>query len=168
MSVKELNYQRIAINLLIGGVINFGVMIFLDIILNSTMNWICRSLGIYGILVYEEALNAYYIIRLGTVFLSSGFIGGLYVGYKVKENLRLIMAFPGLIGLTLVLVLQYFAGNRTSLIQQFLQLFGPIKIVVIPLLVLLLGSYLGGYTLNWQVEEKPKEEKISFVEFAST
>lgn len=167
MSEKELNCRRMIINLLIGGVINFGSIIFLDIILNSTMNWIYKSLGIYGILVYEEALNAYYIIRLGTVFLSSGFIGGLYVGHKVKENLRLIMAFPSFIGLSLTFALQYFLGNRALLMQQLLQLFGLIKVIVIPLLVLLLGSYLGGYTLNWQVEEKPKEEKISLVGLTS-
>lgn len=167
MSEEKLDYRRITINLLIGGVINFGAIIFLDMILSSTMNWIYRSLGIYGVLVYEEARNAHYMIRLGTVFLSSGFIGGLYVGHKVKENLRLIMAFPGLIGLSLMLVLQYFAGNRALLVQQLFQPFGLVKIVVIPLLVLLLGSYLGGYTLNWQVEEKPEEEKISFIESAS-
>ncbi|MEM1606891.1 MAG: hypothetical protein QXW55_01375 [Candidatus Bathyarchaeia archaeon] len=165
MSMEKPNYRSITINLLIGGVISFGAMIFLDIILNSTANWIFRSLGIYGILVYEEALNAYYLIRLGTVFLSSGFIGGLYVGHKIKENLRVIMSFPSFIGLSFMFTLQFFAGNRALILQQFSQLFGLVRVIIAPLLMLLLGSYLGGYTLNWQMEEKPKEEKISFLEF---
>lgn len=158
MSANELDYRGIAINLLIGGVINFGALIFLDMTVYSIMGWIYRSFGIYGVLAFEEAQNAYYIIRLGTVFLSSGFLGGLYAGYKIKENLRVIMAFPGLIGLLLTLTLQFFL--RTLSIQH---IFGLVKNVIIPLMVLVSGSYLGGYTLNWRVEEKLEEERISLI-----
>ncbi|MCX8170675.1 MAG: hypothetical protein N3E47_01705 [Candidatus Bathyarchaeota archaeon] len=159
MSANKLNHRRIIINLLIGGMINFGALIFLDLTVYSMMDWIYRSLGIYGVLIYEEARNAYYLIRLGTVFLSSGFIGGLYVGYKIKENLKLIMAFPSPTGLSLVILLQFLLGNRAILTQNVFEL---VKIFVIPLVISLLGSYLGGYTLNWHVEKKPKEERISF------
>jgi len=126
----------------------------------SITDWIFRTMAIYGVFAYEEAQNAYYIIRLGSIYLPSGFFGGLYAGYKIKEKLKLILMFPCIIGFLFVLLLQYFSGYLISIF-----LASPLdlmKIIVIPIIISLGGSYLGGYAINWQVEEVA-EEKISLI-----
>ena len=159
MDLSKIDYWKL-IHILIGGLTYLVSVLFLEMLVQSTTDWIFRTIGIYGVLAYEEAQNAYYIIKLGTIYLSSGFFGGLYTGYKVKEKLKLIMIFPGIIGFLLVLTLQYFSGYLTLMILTPLS--NLAKIIIIPTLISLSGSYLGGYTMNWQVEEVT-EEKISLL-----
>ncbi|MEM1581831.1 MAG: hypothetical protein QXK89_04890 [Candidatus Bathyarchaeia archaeon] len=160
MSLNKIDYRKL-IYILISGIIYFATAFTLEMLVQSTLDWIFRTMGISGILAFEDAQNAYYIIRLGIVYLSSGYLGGLYAGYKIKENLKLNMTFPSLIGFLLIFTMQYFLGY--SAVLKALSLIGFAKIIAMPLIVSLVGSYLGGYTVNWQVEEKPKEEKISLI-----
>lgn len=160
---SEVDYRKIALNSLIGGTILFGAVIFFDMILFSVTNWIYVSMGIMGLSAYDETATAYYIIKLGTVYLTGGFLGGLYAGYKIKESLKITMAFPAIIGsllLLLVVAAQFSFGYRSLLELDFLWL---IRNIIVPLLISLFGSYLGGYTVNWEVEEKPKEEIITLI-----
>jgi len=159
MNLGEIDYWKL-IHIVIGGLIYLISVFFLEILVQSITDWIFRTMGIYGVLAYKEAQNAYYIIRLGTIYLSSGFLGGLYTGYKIKEKLKLIMIFPSIIGFLLVFILQYFFGYLTPAVLASLS--NSTKIIVAPMLVSLSGSYLGGYTINWEVEEVI-EEKISLL-----
>ncbi|MEM1515825.1 MAG: hypothetical protein QXL85_08315 [Candidatus Bathyarchaeia archaeon] len=160
---SETDYRKLALNSLIGGTILFGAVIFFDMILFSVTNWIYMSMGIMGLSAYDETAIAYYIIKLGTVYLTSGFLGGLYAGYKIRERLKMTMAFPAIVGsllLLLVVVVQFSLGYRPLSELDFLWL---IRNIIVPFLMSLFGSYLGGYTVNWEVEEKPKEERITLI-----
>lgn len=157
MSPSKIDYWKI-FHILIGGAIYFAAIFVLEIVTQSTADWIFRTLGILGVFAFEEAQNAYYVIRLGVIYSASGFFSGLYTGYKVKENLKLIMSFPSLIGFLLMLAINY------GVLLTSFSLMRITKFVAVPLIVSLIGSYLGGYTVNWQVEEKIKEEKISLME----
>jgi len=159
MDLSKINYREI-IHILIGGLIYFVSILFLEMLTRSILDWIFRTTATYGVLAYEEALNAYYIIRLGSIYLPSGFLGGLYTGYKIREKLKLIMIFPCVIGFLLVLLLQYFSGYLISMILASLS--DLMKTIIVPIIISLGGSYLGGYTLNWQVEEVT-EERISLI-----
>jgi len=159
MDLSKIDYWKL-IHILIGGLTYLVGVFFLEMLVRLVADWIFRTTAIYGVLAYEEAQNAYYIIRLGTIYLPSGFFGGLYTGYKIKEKLKLIMMFPSITGFLLVLIIQYFLGYMTLIISA--SLLNLAKIIAIPFIVSLSGSYLGGYTINWQVEEVV-EEKISLL-----
>lgn len=158
MDLSKIDYWKL-IHILIGGLTYFVSVFFLEMLLHLAMDWIFRTTAIYGVLAYEEAQNAYYIIRLGSVYLPSGFFGGLYTGYKVKERLKLIIIFPSTAGFLFFFVLQFFLGYIGSAVLTFLNL---AKLIVIPLIVSIFGSYLGGYTINWEVKEV-EEEQLSLI-----
>jgi len=157
--VDEILREKI-IHTLAGGGISFISIFFTESIFWLLMDYILRTLGIYGVLAYQEGQEAFFLIGLGSVYLLSGFLGGLYVGYKIKEGLKTLMVFPAIICLLGMVVLQFLTGT-TFPIANFTDYF--IRAIVIPLSVLITGSYLGGYTLNWHVEEKPEEERIELI-----
>jgi len=166
MNLGEIDYQKL-IHIIIGGLIYLLGVLLLDALVQSIAYWIFRNTGIGGVLAYEEAQNAYYIIILGATYLSSGFLGGLYTGYKIKEKLKLIMMFPSIIGFPLTFIPYYFFGYQVTLFSYLTpaglaSLSNLTKIIIIPMLISLSGSYLGGYTINWEIEEVV-EEKISLL-----
>ena len=148
------------IHTLAGGGISFLSIFFTESIFWLLMDYMLRTLGIYGVLAYQEGQEAFFLIKLGSVYLLSGFLGGLYVGYKIKEGLETLMIFPAIICFLGVVVLQFLTGMAFPT-ANFTDYF--IRVIVIPLFVLIIGSYLGGYTLNWHVEEKPEEERIELI-----
>jgi len=149
------------IHISIGGIIFFASIILFGFIAQAMLDLAFRTLGIWGVLAYAEAQNAHYIIRLGTDYLTAGFFGGLYIGYKVKEHLKAAALFPAPFGLTVFFAVQYFLGYGIP--PSSLTLINLLKIIVAPLMISIAGSYMGIYTVNWRVEEKPKEERISFI-----
>jgi hypothetical protein len=138
------------VHIVIGGAICLFVAYVL--LSNSVVENLFIISGSLGVLVFQEAINALDIITFGVVYLPSGFLGGLYTGYKIKENLRVILLFPGIIGFVILTLLKIFSGNMNP---SNIKLMGDI---FISLLGSVIGSYLGGYTMNWETEEEKTEE----------
>lgn len=159
MKINEISREKI-IHILVGGGLCFIALFVIEALVLSIMDLILRALGIYGVMAYQEGRDAFFLIRLGAVYLTSGFLGGLYTGYRIKESLKKILVFPAIVCFLGIIVLQLITGYM-SLIFSTATYF--IKSIVMPLSILIAGSYLGGYTLNWHVEEKPKEEEIKIV-----
>jgi len=101
--------------------------------------------------------------------LPSGFLGGLYTGYKIKERLKINLVFPSIIALLIsaiyTTVILFISGYIGSL-QFFPILLGYyfglsadyLMGIIAPFLVMTTGVYLGGYTVSWKVEERIEEE----------
>ncbi len=141
---------RELVHIVIGGAIClFIIYILLSVSVVENLFMISGSLGI---LIFQETLNALEIITFGIVYLPSGFLGGIYTGYQISENLRIILLFPGMIGFVILTLLKYFSGNINP---SDINLMGDI---LIPLLGSVIGSFLGGYTINWESEEEKTEE----------
>lgn len=159
MRVSEKIDPWLIIHMLISGAICFGIILILDGFGAPwrLTEWIVKSYGSLGVFIFEEARNGYYLIRLGLIYLPAGFLGGFYLGYKVKERLKVNMVFPSVIGFTLFILYLTVVGYQIVGMEHVL------KGILIPLFTSIGGSYLGGYTLNWHVEEKPKEERISLI-----
>ncbi|MEM1543525.1 MAG: hypothetical protein QW825_00130 [Candidatus Bathyarchaeia archaeon] len=167
---------KLLLHLSVGGLLCFLILFILKDsgLMQIIIDWSLRSLNSLGALIFEEAQLGQKLINLGLVYLPSGFIGGLYTGYKIKERLEVNLIFPSVIVLLISairsLVTLYIYGYISS--PQFLPIllgyyFGLgsdyLMGIIIPFLVMTTGVYLGGYTLNWRVEERVKEERISFV-----
>jgi len=137
----------------IGGGICFLTMAVLVDIGQIALEQILSTLGIAGVMVFhDQILIAKAIFTFGLIFLTSGFLGGLYVGYQTDENLRTILAIPGVIGFVALTVLIAVLGNPSVFYSDILGR------IVFPLFGNIVGSYLGGYTLNWSTEEEEEEE----------
>lgn len=140
---------RESVPIILGGAIYF----LTAFTLLSMWQWIIyalfRTFGIFGLLTFiEEIRPALVLFMIAIIHLPSGFLGGLYAGYKMKENLRIILIYPSVIGVTALAILQIAFGAID------LSLEGLGREVFLPLLGSILGSYLGGYTMNWETEEE--------------
>lgn len=151
-SLRSLEYRSL-LHIAIGGGISFGATYFLLSIVPVGVRLLLFSLGYVGLLAFTEAGSAMSLFTFGTVFLPSGFFGGLYTGSKIKENLRIILVFPALIGFIGLIALRYFTGYIN------LSAIDPQNDFLIPILGNVVGSYLGGYAVNWEFEEtaRPSE-----------
>lgn len=155
MGVGEKINLRLMLHMFVGGFICFALLFLLKYLglVWAFIEWILKSSNSLGVLIFEGAQTGYYIISLGLTYLPSGFLGGLYFGRKIEERIEIYLALPSIIGFILSLSLEYYLGLRPDYLRG----------LIIPFLTLAAGSYLGGYTINWRIEEKPEEEKISLV-----
>ena len=121
--------------------------LFLSAILYSVVQGGVEALltgaGNLGVLIFEDAAAALQIMVFGLVFLPSGMAGGIYIGYKVKDNPRVIYALPGITGFVLFSVLSLFSGGIN------LYNLDIVKSILVPFSGNIIGSYMGGYTMNW-------------------
>jgi len=132
------------IHVSIGGVICLFVMYITLAVSSWGIKELLYYLNCLGLLVFSEAAGAISLFLFGVSYLPSGFFGGLYVGYRLKENLKIDLAFPGLIGVTVLVVLQFLSGNLNFLNLKFE------RDILIPLLGNVTGAYFGGYAINWE------------------
>jgi len=140
------------IHAVLGGAICFFAVFLVSSMASGILLQILVFLGWTGVMTYQDQfLLAAGLILFGTVYLVGGFCGGLYTGYKVKENLKVILAVPGLIGFTISTVIAYFFGHIDF------SFIGMIYGFYLPLLGNLVGAYLGGYAMNWPSEEEKEE-----------
>jgi len=116
----------------------------------SVISSILIRLNCVGLLAFNE-VNDYAIPLLQFViaYLPSGFCGGLYTGSKIKENLRMVLTLLPLIALAIL---------TASIFIQFQITYGMIpsvnvQSILLPLIGYVIGSYLGGYSMNWEIEE---------------
>ncbi len=137
----------------IGGAICFGItLLVLDIVYNG-LPYLLHSLGMAGVTFFMD----YYLIAralfiFGLVYLTSGFCGGVYTGYNVYANLKIILFIPATIsavGYISVIVL----------IANYPITFEFISLVILQFIGNTLGSFLGGYAINWKyLKEEPGTE----------
>jgi len=150
MNIDFSKYSR-AINIALGGTI----CLLANNIFLSTSQVAIRVLFLrfdcLGLLIFSEVRTAISLFILGTVYLTSGFCCGLYIGFKIKETLRIVAAFPALIGFGGSLILRVSPGNADFSILNI------VEEILMPLLANIAGSYLGGYTVaNSQQEVESK------------
>jgi len=113
------------------------------------------NLNCMGLLSFNEVKYGITLLTLATAYLPSGFFGGLYTGYRIKDSLRSILIFPALVGFTvfIVFLLLFGYGDFLNLLLQ--------EDILIALLGIVAGSYFGGYTINWkrgEVDESPETD----------
>jgi hypothetical protein len=128
---------------IVGGIACLLVSTILYVVLQGGVAFL-SILDSLGLLVFDESVYALQLLLFGLVFLPSGFIGGLYTGHKVKENLHIVLVLPGLISFILFI---------------FLFNFNLVGGIMIQLSGYTLGSYLGGYTVNWPLKKDVEENK---------
>jgi len=140
------------IHIIIGGGLSFFVIFVLSAVAQTGVETLVSSMGSAGVLIFDQAVSAFYIIMFGIVYLPSGFCGGLYTGYKTEEDLKIALAVTGIIGFVILTILSFYSGSvNLSSIQLVNQ-------VLVPLSGMVIGAYLGGYTISWETEEEPEEE----------
>ncbi len=147
MIEEERTKTKMILNLIVGGVLSLLLTYFLLSLVPWLLRIILFSLNVLGLLSFDASRTAMLLIISGSAYLPGGFIGGLYAGYKVRENPRLTSLIPGLIGFLSLILVQYASGIlNPSEMDMFRE-------IVAPSISILLGSYLGGYTVNWRPGE---------------
>jgi hypothetical protein len=144
--------KRDFMHIAIGGAICFFVMFLLSGFAYPGLEQTLIYFGVIGVVIFEESYTfAVAIFLFGVIYLTAGFCGGLYTGYNIEENLKTVLVIPGIIGFAAFTFLLYLSGNlvpsTTSLISN----------VFLPLLGNVIGSYLGGYAMNWPSEEEEED-----------
>jgi hypothetical protein len=148
-NIKFFKFGKL-VHIIIGVVIILTVTLLLQIF--SVVVEFFMINGSFGLLIFPETIIASDIFLLAFVYLPSGFLGGIYTGYKISENLRVFLFIPGLISFIILTIIAYVSG---AINPSAIDLIGEL---LIPLLGSVIGSYLGGYTINWETEgEKPEE-----------
>jgi hypothetical protein len=141
--------KSVLIHWAIGGVICILSMFLLRGLVFTVLEEILVYFGLLGAVFFEEtSVFAATAFSFGIVYLTAGFCGGLYTGYNIDENLKIFLAIPGIIGFTALTIALYFFGDLASL---NISLVGDI---FLPFLGSLIGSYLGGYAMNWPTKEE--------------
>ena len=145
------------VHIAIGGAIGFGITIFLvDIVQNGFLH-LLYNLNMGGAVFF---IDLYQIARdlfvFGLVYLTGGFCSGLYAGYNVYPNLKKTLFIPAVISTVGYILFVIFFANY-SFTPEFLGL------ILLQLTGNTLGSYLGGYAINWGYlhEEAKTPEKLT-------
>ena len=142
----------------IGGGVCFLLMFLLTELAQIGLQQILINLGMIGVMVFKEPFQiARLIFVFGIAHLTSGFCGGLYTGYKVLENMKIILLIPGVIGTVGFVLLLLIMGRLGTPDADY------IGYVLLPFIGSVTGSYLGGYAINWSVEEEEQSfEDLTF------
>jgi len=141
----------------IGGGICFGITVFL---VDTVPNWLQQllfNLGMSGVTFFIDYYQiAQELFIFGLVYLTSGFCGGIYAGYNAFTNLKGTLFIPAIISTVGFVLLAIFVANY-SITPEFLGL------ILLQLAGNTLGSYLGGYAINWRYlhEEEKTPEKLT-------
>jgi hypothetical protein len=145
------------VHIAIGGAICLGITELLSDLIWYELPQFLFNLGILGFVFFIE----YYQIAGGLLFfglacLTSGFCGGIYTGYNVYVDLKRILLIPAAIS-TVGRLLLAMIFSAYSLTPEF------IGLMLLQLAGNTLGSYLGGYAINWRLlhEESRAPEKLT-------
>ena len=139
------------VHILIGGAISFGITVFLIDIVQNLLQQILVDQGMAGVMFfvdYYQFARGFFIF--GLVYLTSGFSGGLYTGYNVYIKLKkTLFAIPIISTVGFIMLATLLANYAVT--AQF------IGLMVMQFAGTLLGSYLGGYAINWGLLHEKKE-----------
>jgi len=151
-SKLDLPVIKILLHVVIGGAICLLLTNLIYAFLQTSIESVLINYGNIGVLVFDEAVNAVQIFAFGLAYLPSCFVGGLYTGYKIKKNLRIVLVLPGIIGFALSTLFGFLSGGLNLTSTNFA------RNIVVPLMGSVIGSYLGGYTMNWPLKKEGVEE----------
>jgi len=145
----------------IGGGICFLGMVFLSSIMNIALQRILMTLGILTVTVFEPFAIAKTAIAFALVYLTSGFLGGLYTGYSTEKDIKIAALITGVIGFVGFILLLFLYG-RLNLNMKGTDY---LDFLILPLMGNIIGAFLGGYTIIWPSRseeiEEAEEEGIS-------
>ena len=146
------SYERMdLVHILIGGGISFGVTVLLIDIVQNLLQQILYNQGIAGVVFFIDLYQfARALFVFGLVYLTSGFSGGLYAGYNVYINLRKTLFFPAVISTVGFILLATILANY-PITPQF------VGLMLLEFAGTLIGSYLGGYAINWTLLHEKQE-----------
>lgn len=157
MSRFDLPERSDLIHAAVGAGICFFVMFFFEFLAQRGFISSLLYFGLVGVMAFQEQFAlALAIFSFGTVYLLGGFLGGLYAGYQIEENLRVALAIPGIVGFIVYVASMFFLGGAN------LSNIDLANRVFLPLVGNVSGAYLGGYAMNWPGEEEDESfERLS-------
>jgi hypothetical protein len=145
------------VHMLIGAAVCLGITELVSDLIWYEFPQFLFNLGMLGVVFF----TGYYqvaegLLYFGLAYLTGGFCGGIYTGYNVLANLKRILLILAAIS-TVGHVLLAIAFSNFSSTPEF------IGLVLLQLAGNALGSYLGGYAINWGYmhEESRTEEKLT-------
>jgi hypothetical protein len=137
------------VHIAVGGGICFAITI---LIINPAQSFFQQTLFAIGMAGVSLFVDYYQVARdlflLGLVYLPGGFGAGLYTGYNVYVDLNRILLIPAVIGTAGFIILVTIFGNQ-PVTSEF------VGLMLVQLIGNAVGSYLGGYAINWIY---PREE----------
>ncbi len=148
----EESYERMDfVHILLGGTIAFGITVLLIDIAQNLLQQTLVEQGMAGTMFYVDNFQfARGFFILGLVYLPSGFVGGIYTGYNVTIKLKITLLIPTIISTLGFFLLATLLANY-AITLQFLGL------IVLQFVGTLIGLYLGGYAINWNLLHEKKE-----------
>ena len=143
------------VHIAIAGAIGFGITIILvDMVQNGFLQ-LLFNLNMGGVIFFIDLyLVARNLFVFSLVYLTSGFCSGIYVGYNVYPNLKRTLFIPAVINTVSFLLL-------VTIIDNYPVTMGIINLLLIQLTGNTIGSYLGGYAINWGELHKESETQKS-------
>jgi len=132
-----------------GGICLIGTL-FLSSLVNVAIQRTLIFFGILSVIAFEPFHIARAAISFALVYLTCGFLGGLYTGHYT-EKLRITLSITGGIGFVGFLLLTFFYGG-SNLNTNYLET------IILPFFGNIIGAYLGGYTTGWPAESEEMEE----------
>ena len=143
----------IPIHLSIGAAIIFFMIYILSGVLHASLSEIVAFLGYGGVMILDETTSAIQVLLFGVVYLPSGFLGGLYTGFRLNQdemrvNLFTHQALLGVAGFSILFLARLILGFLSPSVVDY------VTDILLPLSGCVLGGYLGGYAMNWPSEEE--------------
>jgi hypothetical protein len=145
------------VHMAVGGALGFGITVLLvDIVQNGFLQ-LLANLNMAGVIFFADFYEvARDLFVFGLVYLTSGFCSGIYAGYNLYPNLKKTLFIPALINSIGSILLSAMINNFAL---------PPASIDIIPLQIAgnIIGTYLGGYAINWgELHEKSEaSEKLT-------
>jgi len=143
------------IHVIAGGGICLTVMITLFGVMGMALEQMLVNFGILGVIIFDSFTIARIAITFALVYLVSGFLAGLYMGYFTEKGLKVTLPITGIIGSIGFVVLLFFSSGGFNVSKLYLER------IVFPCLGSIIGTYLGGYTLRRPSEETYEKEEIT-------
>jgi len=143
----------ILIHMSIGAAIIFVMIYILSNVLHTSLSEIVTFLGYGGVMILDETTSAIQVLLLGVVYLPSGFLGGLYIGYRLNQRetrVKLLthLALPSLAGFSILFLARFILGFLNLSVVDYA------TDILLPLSGCVIGGCLGGYAMNWPSEEE--------------
>jgi len=143
------------VHIAIAGAIGFGITIILFSMVQDGFLQLWFNLNMGGVIFFIDLyLVARNLFVFSLVYLTSGFCSGIYVGYNVYPNLKRTLFIPAVINTVSFLLL-------VTIIDNYPVTMGIINLLLIQLTGNTIGSYLGGYAINWGELHKESETQKS-------
>jgi hypothetical protein len=153
---KESFERMDLVHIAISGAICFGITVLVIDIAQNLLQQMLYNQGMLGVVFFTDYYSiARALFLFGLVYLTSGFCGGVYLGYNVYIEMKKTLVIPAVIGTVGFIILAVFLANY------------PVNSYFIGLLLLQFtgnaaGSYLGGYSINWGLLHEKTETREEF------